>query len=113
MLILGTYGMPRIRAELYERGIRAGRTRIGRLMRLAGLSGTELRRFAVTTARNQRERPAPDLVNRQFVADGPNQLWVADATYIPSWAGFVYLAIVLDVWSRRVVGWAMRRDSAH
>lgn len=104
----GTYGMPRIRAELRERGIRAGRTRIGRLMRLAGLSGTELRRFAVTTARNQRERPAPDLVNRELVAYGPNQLWVADATYIPSWAGFIYLAIVLDVWSRGVVGWAMR-----
>lgn len=104
----GTYGMPRIRAELRDRGIRAGRARIGRLMRLARLRGTDLRRFVVTTARDQRERPAPDLVNREFVADGPNQLWVADATYIPTWAGFIYLAIVLDVWSRRVVGWAIR-----
>ena len=50
--------------------------------------------------------PAPDLVNREFTADGPNQLWVADMTYIPTWAGFIYLAVVVDVWSRRIVGWS-------
>jgi putative transposase len=61
----------------------------------------------VTTQRDQRQRPVPDLVNRRFAADGPNQLWVADLTYVPTWAGFLFLSIVLDVWSRRVVGWAM------
>lgn len=61
----------------------------------------------MTTRRDDRQRPAPDLVKRQFVAQAPNQLWVADLTYVPTWAGFVFLAIVLDVWSRRVVGWAI------
>ena len=59
----------------------------------------------MTTQRDKKERPAPDLVDRQFVAEAPNQLWVADMTYVPTWQGFIYLAIVLDVWSRRVVGW--------
>jgi putative transposase len=61
----------------------------------------------VTTRRDQRQRPAPDLVKREFVADGANQLWVADMTYVPTWAGFIFLAVVLDVWSRRIVGWAI------
>ncbi len=65
------------------------------------------RSWVVTTRRDPKQRPAPDLVQRQFVADGPNQLWVADMTYVPTWAGFMFLAIVLDVWSRRVVGWAI------
>ena len=77
-------------------------------MREAGLRGVSRRRsFVVTTRRDPKQRPAPDLVNRKFVADGPNQLWVADMTYVPTWAGFLFLAIVLDVWSRRVVGWAI------
>src|SRR5260370_708703 len=83
------------------------RERIGGLMRLAGIQGVTQRGFVVTTERDHRQRPAPDLVNRKFVAAGPNQLWVADATYVPTWAGFIYLAIVLDVWSRRVVGWSI------
>jgi putative transposase len=61
----------------------------------------------VTTRRNRSARPAPDLVDRQFSADKPNQLWVADITYVPTWMGFLYLAVVLDVWSRKIVGWAM------
>jgi len=60
-----------------------------------------------TTVRDETARPAPDLVDRQFTAAGPNQLWVADITYVPTWAGFLYLAVVLDAWSRRVIGWAM------
>ena len=104
----GTYGMPRVRAELIEQGARASRKRIARLMRGAGLRGVSRRRgFVVTTVRDTDRRPAPDLVNRRFVADGPNQLWVADMTYVPTWAGFIYLAVVLDAWSRRVVGWAI------
>jgi putative transposase len=77
-------------------------------MRSAGLRGVSRRRgFVVTTQRDPKRRPAPDLVNRQFVAEAPNQLWVADMTYVPTWAGFIFLAIVLDVWSRRIVGWAI------
>jgi putative transposase len=103
----GTYGVPRVHAELAAEGIHVGRKRVARLMRAAGLEGVSRRRSVHTTVRDRAARPAPDLVDRDFVAPGPNQLWVADITYIPTWAGFVYLAVVLDVWSRRVVGWAL------
>jgi putative transposase len=104
----GTYGMPRVRAELVEQGVRVSRKRIARLMRCNVIRGVSRRRsFVVTTQRDTRQRPAPDLVKRTFVANGRNQLWVADMTYVPTWAGFVFLAVVLDVWSRRVVGWAI------
>ena len=103
-----TYGMPRIRAELAEQGTRVGGKRIARLMRTAGLHGISKRRaFTITTQRDARQRPAPDLVNRSFRADAANLLWVADMTYVPTWAGFIYLAVVVDVWSRRVVGWSI------
>jgi putative transposase len=85
-----------------------GRKRVARLMRQGGIAGVSRRRgFVVTTQRDARQRPAPDLVQREFTADGPNRLWVADITYVPTWAGFIYLAIVLDAWSRRVVGWCI------
>jgi len=103
----GTYGAPRVQAELRAQGVRVSRKRVARLMRQAGLRGVSRRRFVVTTVRQPGVVPAPDLVQRDFQADGPNQLWVADITYIPTWAGFLYLAVVLDAWSRRVVGWAM------
>jgi len=102
-----TYGSPRIHAELKEEGTRVSRKRIARLMKESGLVGASRRRSIRTTRRNPAARPAPDLVDRKFVASGPNQLWVADMTYIPTLAGFVYLAVVLDVWSRKIVGWAM------
>ena len=103
-----TYGMPRVRAELQEAGQKVSRKRVARLMREARIHGVSRRRaFTLTTERNPRQRPAPDLVDRQFRADGRDQLWVADMTYIPTWTGFVYLAIVLDAFSRKVVGWAM------
>jgi len=103
-----TYGMPRVRAEFRDQGDRINGKRIARLMRTHGLQGVSRRRgYVVTTQRNAQQRSAPDLVNRRFVADGPDQLWVADMTYVPTWSGFLYLAIVLDVWSRRVVGWSM------
>jgi putative transposase len=102
-----TYGMPRIRAELADSGTSASRKRIARLMREAHLRGVSRRRgYVVTTQRNPKDRPAPDLVKRQFVATDINQLWVADMTYIPTWQGFLYLAVVTDVFSRKVVGWA-------
>jgi putative transposase len=103
-----TYGMPRVRAELIDQGVTVSRKRVARLMRLHSIRGISRRRgFTVTTRRDGRQRPAPDLVKRKFESDGPNQLWVADMTYVPTWAGFIYLAVVLDVWSRRVVGWAI------
>ena len=102
----GTYGAPRVHAELADAGIRVGRKRIARLMRAEGLAGVSRRKAMRTTMRDG-GRQAPDLVERNFVADRPNQLWVADITYIPTWAGFLYLAVVLDAFSRRIVGWSM------
>ena len=102
-----TYGAPRIHVELAEHGIRVGIKRVARLMRAAGLRGVSRRNWIVTTVRDRQARPAPDLVERNFTATAPNRLWVADITYIPTWAGFLYLAVVLDVFSRRIVGWAM------
>ena len=102
-----TYGAPRIHAELREEGMRIGRKRVARLMKQAALRGVSRRRSTVTTRRDRSHRPAPDLVERKFVADKANVLWVADITYVPTWAGFLYLAVVLDVWSRKIVGWAM------
>jgi len=103
----GTYGAPRIHAELAAEGVRVGRKRVARLMRAANLRGVSRRKRYRTTQRQQKVRPAPDLVQRNFSSEGPDQLWVADITYITTWAGPVYLAVVIDVWSRRVVGWAM------
>jgi putative transposase len=76
-------------------------------MREAKLQGVSRRRHILTTVRDRRSRPAPDLVDRHFVAKGRDRLWVADITYIPTQSGFLYLAVVVDVWSRRVVGWSM------
>ena len=103
----GTYGMPRVRAELQEAGHKVSRKRVARLMRKAHIRGVTRRRYVVTTERDARQRPAPDLVNRRFHASAPNQLWVADITYVPTWQGFIYLAVVLDVFSRKVVGWSI------
>ncbi len=102
----GTYGAPNIRAELADvDGRRVGIRHVSRLMRKAGIAGVSRRRFCVTTTRDG-SSAKPDLVERKFEADGPNKLWVADITYVPTWAGFLFLAVVIDVWSRKVVGWA-------
>jgi len=104
----GVYGAPNIHAELADaHDIKVGCKRVARLMRAAGLRGVMPKRFVTTTVRDDAAAASVDLVDRQFKADGPDQLWVADITYIPTWSGFLYLAIVLDVWSRKVVGWAM------
>jgi putative transposase len=103
----GTYGVPRMHAELATAGTHCGRKRIARLMRQAGLAGCHRRRAFHTTQRDPVAEPAPDLVQRTFTASAPNQLWIADITYVPTWEGFLYLAVVLDVFSRRVVGWSM------
>jgi putative transposase len=103
----GTYGAPRVHAELAATGVRVGRKRVARLMRSAGLAGVSRRKAPRTTVRVQGESVAPDLVQRRFTAEAPNQLWVADITYVPTGSGFLYLGIILDVFSRRIVGWAM------
>jgi putative transposase len=103
----GTYGAPCVRAELAASGRRVGCKRVARLMRAADLRGVSRRRSFTTIVRDERARPAPDLVNREFHAERPNQLWVADIAYISTWSGFLFLAVVLDVWSRRIVGWSM------
>jgi putative transposase len=103
----GTYGAPRIHIDLQENGIRVGRKRVARLMAAVGLIGVSRRRFVTTTIRGG-GRQAPDLVERKFAADRPDLLWVADITYVPTATGFLYLAVVLDACSRRIVGWAMR-----
>jgi putative transposase len=102
----GTYGAPRIHAELAGKGTYIGRKRVARLMTQAGLAGVSRRRFVTTTVKDG-GRQAPDLVERNFAAEAPDRLWVADITYIPTWAGFLYLAVVLDAYSRRIVGWSM------
>jgi putative transposase len=103
----GTYGAPRIHAELVDEGWRIGRKRVARLMREAGLCGVSRRKWITTTRRRPDARPAPDLVERNFTADQPDRLYVADITYVPTWAGFLFLAVVLDACTRRIVGWAM------
>ena len=104
----GIYGCPRIHAVLLAEGERMGRKRVARLMKELGIEGVTRRRFkTATTRRDAKALPAPYLVDRDFSADGPDQLWVADITYVPTWAGWLYLAVVLDTWSRRIVGWAM------
>jgi len=102
-----TYGRPRMHAELRDDGWLVNRKRVARLMSLDGLQGATRRRKWRTTKRAKDARPAPDLVGRNFGVDGPDQLWVADITYVPTWSGFLYLAVVVDAWSRRVVGWSM------
>jgi putative transposase len=102
-----TYGAPRIQAELLAEGVGCGRKRVARLMRQAQLVGCHRRRSVGTTQREPSAPVALDRVDRQFVASSPNVLWTADITFVPTWMGFLYLAVVLDVFSRRIVGWAM------
>jgi putative transposase len=102
-----TYGAPRIWEDLREDGVHLGQKRVARLMRGAGLVGVSRHRGVRTTIQRREAPAAPDHVQRNFTATAPNQLWVADITYIPTGAGFLFLAIVLDVYSRRIVGWAM------
>ena len=103
-----TYGSPRIHAELaLEHDVHVGVKRVERLMRRAGLSGLIRRRRGRTTIRVKGVRTAPDLVQRDFNPTAPDRLWCADITYIRTWEGWLYLASVMDCYSRRIVGWAM------
>ena len=101
-----TYGAPRVHAELRAGGQRVSRKRVARLMREAGLVGRPPRRFRRTTVADPQVQ-AEDLVQRRFVASAPDQLWFGDIPYVRTWEGWLYLAIILDAYSRKVVGWAM------
>ena len=103
----GTYGVPRIWADLAEAGHHVSRKRVARLMKRDHLAGVHRRRFIRTTIRDEDAAPFPDLVNRDFTATGPDRLWVADITALPTRSGSCYLAAITDAWSRRVVGWSM------
>lgn len=107
-----TYGAPRIQAELADHyGLNVGRKRVARLMRELDLQGVSRRRKGIKTTVRTREAPAAaDLVRRRFQAEAPDRLWVADITYVPTWQGYVFLACVIDAFSRKVVGWSMRDD---
>jgi putative transposase len=109
----GTYGAPRVHVELKEdHGVRCGRKRVARLMRAAGIQGCHRRGRHWPTRRDEKARPAPDLIERNFNASAPDRLWIADLTYVPTATGFLHLAVVLDAFSRAVVGWSMRADVA-
>jgi len=102
-----TYGAPRVHAALRAQGVHCARKRVARLMRAAGLVGCHRRRRARTTTVDPAQVPAPNLVARDFTASAPNRLWIGDITFVPTGEGWLYLAILVDVYSRRVIGWAM------
>jgi transposase InsO family protein len=101
-----TYGSPRVHAELRSKGVRVGKKRVERLMREDGIKARQKRRFRRTTDSNHTHPIAPNVLDRQFTVTSPNKVWVTDVTYIPTDEGWLYLAAILDLFSRRVVGWA-------
>jgi putative transposase len=101
------YGSPRIHGELADRGVRAGRKRVARLMRQIGLSGLQEKKYRSTTVKVPGVRVADDLLDRDFTASVPNEKWVCDITYLRTWQGWLYLAAVQDLYSRRIVGWSI------
>jgi transposase InsO family protein len=103
----GVYGSPRIYHELLAQGVACSENRVARLMRLRGVRAKQSKRFKSTTKRNKAHPVAPNLLNRDFTADRPDQKWLADITYITTLEGWLYLAVVLDLYARRIVGWAM------
>jgi putative transposase len=107
-----TYGAPRIHAELrLAHGLRLGRKRVARLMRELAIAGVSRRRSqARTTIADRRAAAAPDRLNRSFIASRPDAVWVADITYIPTYESWLFLACVMDLYSRKIVGWSMRED---
>ena len=105
----GVYGSPRIHAELAAEGVQVGRNRIARLMRLERLRGCPKRRFRVTTQRDPAHPVAKNLLKQDFKTNAPNQLWASDITYISTKQGWLHLAVVMDLYSRRIVGWSMGR----
>ena len=110
----GTYGSPRIRAELKSQGLHYGRHKVARLMHLAGIKGCPQRRYKVTTQSDSTHRVAHNLLQQDFAAGSPDQSWASDTTYISTQQGWLFLAVVMDLYSRRIVGWSMDRwNSRH
>jgi len=105
----GVYGAAKITAELNERGYPCGRHKVARLMRIAGLNGCPKTTFKVTTQRDPKHPVADNLLEQDFTAKNPNERWASDITYIKTHQGWLYLAVVLDLFSRRIVGWSMSR----
>jgi len=105
----GTYGSPRVRDDLLDEGIPVGRRKVARLMRLARLKGCPKKRYRVTTQQDPAHPVARNLLKQQFDAERPNRRWVSDITYISTAQGWLYLAVVMDLFSRRIVGWSMSR----
>jgi transposase InsO family protein len=103
----GVYGSPRIYRELKAQGVVCSENRVARLMKLRRLRAKQVRRYKSTTKRNKKHRAAPNLLKRDFTADRPGHKWLADITYIPTQEGWLYLAVILDLYTRRIVGWAM------
>lgn len=103
----GVYGSPRIYRALKKQGVACSENRVARLMRLRSLQAKQTKRYKTATKRNKAQPVAPNLLQRDFVAQRPNQKWLTDITYIPTQEGWLYLAAVLDLFSRRIVGWAM------
>ena len=104
---LETYGSPRVYQELKAQGVACSENRVARLMCLYHIRAKQTKHYKVTTKRNKAHPVAPNLLKRDFVADWPDQKWLSDITYIPTQEGWLYLAAVLDLYTRRIVGWAM------
>jgi len=102
-----TYGSPRVYHELKAQGVSCSENRVARLMRLRGLQAKQVRRYKTTTKRNKKHPVAPNLLKRDFGADRPDRKWLTDITYIPTQEGWLYLAVILDLYNRGIVGWAM------
>jgi putative transposase len=106
----GAYGWPRVWRQLLRQGVRVGKLRVQRLMRQHGIRARGKRRFRITTDSRHGLPVAPNLLDRNFTAASPNRAWAGDVTYIPTEEGWLYLAVVMDLFSRRIVGWSMRGD---
>lgn len=104
------YGSPRITAELHAQGIRCGKNRVARLMRENGIKVSPKKRFKMTTQSDHSLPLAEDLVGRDFSADSDNKLWLSDITYLWTWEGWLYLAAIMDVFNREIIGWALRKS---
>jgi len=105
----GVYGSPRVHAELVAQGVHVGRHKVAQIMHLARLKGCPKRRYRTTTQRDPTHRVAHNLLKQDFTADGPDQRWASDITYIATRQGWLYLAVTMDLFSRRIVGWSMDR----
>jgi transposase InsO family protein len=109
----GRYGSPKITRELRDKGLKVGKNRVAGRMRLAGLRSKVRRKYRVTTDSKHRFPVAPNLLERKFTTDAPGKVWVSDITYLATRAGWLYLTVIIDLFSRMVVGWALSSSLSH